>query len=362
MGIFDSVKKFLTTEIKEENEPKETAVLIRVLCLVDVLFMLINSVFLFLETSFPCAIVGVLLVLLVVLILLFSYKSKMSSLVLTYYIVILISALFFTLCIGVGPMYHIQLFIIFLLFFYRSAQSSTSRVIAVLVSGIAALSAIFHVTEMGAFFKISDASMAALIIANTVYILIKVTIFAYFFMYKYSASELKIMQYSRKLEMIATTDPLTKLQNRRGMMNHIDHYLTDQRTEGRMLTIAIGDIDFFKKINDTYGHEAGDYVLETLAKIMNEFMEGKGTVARWGGEEFLFSFENINGDYAFEHMSKLLHLIERYVFTYDGTDLNVTMTFGIEEYDSNEGLDKTISKADEKLYMGKSQGRDRVIY
>ena len=61
-------------------------------------------------------------------------------------------------------------------------------------------------------------------------------------------------------------------------------------------------------------------------------------------------------------MSKLLHVIERYLFTYDGTDINVTMTFGIEEYDEREGLDRVISKADEKLYMGKTQGRDRVIY
>ena len=129
-----------------------------------------------------------------------------------------------------------------------------------------------------------------------------------------------------------------------------------------MLTVAIGDIDFFKHINDTYGHDAGDYVLETIAKIMNEFMESKGMVARWGGEEFLFSFENINGDYAFEEMSKLLHLIERYEFSFNGTPIKVTMTFGLEEYDDNLGVDKVISKADEKLYMGKEQGRNRVIY
>ena len=95
---------------------------------------------------------------------------------------------------------------------------------------------------------------------------------------------------------------------------------------------------------------------------MNEFMDGKGLVARWGGEEFLFTFEGINGDYAFEETSKLLHLVEKYEFSYEGTPINVTMTFGVEEYDEFVGIDKVISKADEKLYMGKNQGRNRVIY
>lgn len=360
--MIEAIKKFLTTEIHEENEPKETAVLVRVLCLVDVLFVLANTAAMLIECPIGHAFVGLVLAVLFVGILGLSYKVRMQSLVILYYVVMLISSTFFTLYIGIAPMFHMQIFIIFMLFFYRSAQSSTSRAVSVCISGVVVLSAVFHVTELGALYELSDRAIATLIICNTVYVLIKVTIFAYFFMHKFSASEMKIMQYSRKLEMIATTDPLTKLQNRRGMMTHIERHLEESKHDDRMVTIAIGDIDFFKKINDTYGHEAGDYVLETLAKIMNEFMDGKGTVARWGGEEFLFSFEGINGDYAFEHMSKLLHMIERYVFTYDGTDIKVTMTFGIEEYDSNVGLDKVISKADEKLYMGKTQGRDRVIY
>jgi len=362
MNIVDSIKRFLTTEIHEENEPKETAVLVRVLCLTDLFFLLFNTIFLLLECPLSCAFSGLGVCFLLILVLVLSYKIRMQNLVVSYYIVTLVGAMFFTINVGVAPMYHIQLFIVFLLFFYRSNQSSLSRVVSVMVSGIAALAIIFHVMSVGAFYLLSNGSTTALIIANTVYLLIKVTVFAYFFMYKFSASEMKIMQYSRKLEMIATTDPLTKLQNRRGMMTHIERYLADAKNEGRLFSIAIGDIDFFKKINDTYGHEAGDYVLETLAKIMNEFMEGKGMVARWGGEEFLFSFENINGDYAFEQLSKLLHMIERYVFTYDGTDIKVTMTFGIEEFDARDGIDKVISKADEKLYMGKTQGRDRIIY
>ena len=80
------------------------------------------------------------------------------------------------------------------------------------------------------------------------------------------------------------------------------------------------------------------------------------------GEEFLFSFENINGDFAFESLNKLLHILQRYEFSYNGIDFKVTMTFGVEEYDNISGIEKTISKADEKLYMGKEAGRDRVIF
>ena len=143
-------------------------------------------------------------------------------------------------------------------------------------------------------------------------------------------------------------------------MQFVENYLKTYK-DG-ICSVCLCDIDFFKKVNDTYGHEAGDKVLQEVGKVFMSEMVKQGAVARWGGEEFLFAFDDINGDYAFESLSKLLHLIERYEFSYNGIDFHVTMTFGIEEYDDNEGIEKTVSRADEKLYMGKEAGRDRVIY
>lgn len=360
--MFSKIRGFIGAEISEENEPKETAVLVRILCLADIFFTTLNIIYLFVGFPAKYGFYAIGLLLLFLIVFLISYKIKMHALIMSLCFVMMLNALYFSLCIGVLPMYHVQLFIAILLFFYKSSETTYYRVTSVVVSGMASLAIVLYVMEHGAILTSTSSGNVVLVVGNTVYILAKISLFAYFFMLKFSASETKIMKYSRKLEMIATTDPLTKLQNRRGMFKHIEDYIKDTPDNNLILTLCIGDIDFFKKINDTYGHEAGDYVLETLAKIMNEFMKDKGMVARWGGEEFLFSFEGINGDHAFEHMNKLLHLIEKYEFSYSGTDISVTMTFGIEEYDEKEGVEKSVSKADQKLYMGKEAGRDRVVF
>lgn len=360
--MLEAIQAFLTKEIKEENEPKDTAVLVRVLCLADILFIGINTVVLFADFGLEIGIRVLIGLLLVVMVFTLSYRVKMRMLVLLYYLAIIANVILLVSHTGLQYMFQAQIYIVFMIFFYRPAGLQSERIASVVVSVIIIFGLIFYARTHASILNMPVADYGFVTFYCTAYIMTKSVMIALFFRKKFSASEEKIIRYSKKLEMLATTDPLTKLQNRRGMINHIESFIEETKNNGKLLTVAIGDIDLFKHINDTYGHEAGDYVLETLAKIMNEFIDGKGLVARWGGEEFLFSLENINGDYAFEELSKLLHLIERYEFSYNGTPIKVTMTFGLEEYDDNAGLDKVISKADEKLYMGKKQGRNRVIY
>ena len=360
--MISKIHAFINKEIREENEPKETAVLIRVLCIIDVIFLTINAIITGITYGPQVGGMACLLMLLIAGVFALSYKISMCSLIKLYYVALSINCIVLVYLLGLSFMYQAQFYVLFIVFFYRAAGTSKDRVISVLVSAVILISLIFYNRANGSYIPVDLSKLNVLTFFCTGYVLAKTTCFAYFFRKKFSASEEKIIKYSKKLEMLATTDPLTKLQNRRGMIKHIEEYAETMSDEQGLLTIAIGDIDFFKHINDTYGHDAGDYVLETLAKIMNEFMEDKGMVARWGGEEFLFSLENINGDYAFEEISKLLHLIERYEFSFEGTPIKVTMTFGLEEFDDNIGIDKVITKADEKLYLGKEQGRNRVIY
>ena len=361
--ILEKVINLINREIKEENEPKDTAVLIRVLCLIDILFITIHTVFAFFKNGATWGVVSLALTLLLWLTFFLSYKISMSKLVYMYYLSLTFDVIILVLVFGLTYRFHAQLYIIFMIFFYRAAGLQRERVLSVLFSGATLLSLIFYVSVNGDLVGAEVYGSVWQTWFCTVYVISKSATLAMFFRKKFSASEEKIIKYSKRLEMLATTDPLTKLQNRRGMLKHIEDYAYDMiNNSNSLLTVGIGDIDFFKHINDTYGHDAGDYVLETLARLMNEFMDGKGMVARWGGEEFLFTFENINGDYAFEEISKLLHIIERYEFSFNGIYIKVTMTFGLEEYDDNLGIDKVISRADEKLYMGKEQGRNRVIY
>ena len=354
---------FINKEIKEENEPKDTAVLVRCLCLLDIFFLSLFALLAFHAYSVNVACITLLVSLLVWFAFFCSYRVKMRTLVYVYCIALVINVIVLVIIFGLSFMFQAQLYVLFMVFFYRGAGSSAERIGSIICSTVVLLFLIFYIYGRGQLYPAQVGYYPVITGACTFYVVSKTSTIAYFFRKKFSASEEKIIKYSRRLEMLATTDPLTKLQNRRGMINHIERYVSEMGSSNNsLLTIVIGDIDFFKHINDTYGHEAGDYVLETLAKIMNEFMDGKGMVARWGGEEFLFTLENINGDYAFEEISKLLHLIERYEFSYEGTPIKVTVTFGLEEYDDHIGIDRVISKADEKLYMGKKQGRNRVIY
>lgn len=175
--------------------------------------------------------------------------------------------------------------------------------------------------------------------------------------------ENRLQEYNKELRSIASTDPLTKLWNRFRMLDYVDHCLDRyDRGETQFMSVAIGDIDHFKRVNDTYGHGCGDEVLVKLAELFRQSMQGVGVVARWGGEEFLFLFENMNGDDAWDELSKLQRKINRMEIPYEDQVIHVTITLGLTEYDPRISMDANIKLADDKLYKGKDSGRNRIVY
>ena len=126
--------------------------------------------------------------------------------------------------------------------------------------------------------------------------------------------------------------------------------------------VCIGDIDFFKKVNDNYGHDFGDEVLQKIAGIFKREMQGQNFAARWGGEEFLLVFFNCNGDEACVKVEDIRAKIKAAKVSRGEDEINVTMTFGLAEYSFNHGLEATLKEADEKLYIGKEKGRNIVIF
>lgn len=175
--------------------------------------------------------------------------------------------------------------------------------------------------------------------------------------------ESRLQEYNKELRHVASTDPLTKIWNRFRMLEHVEKCLKRYRKgEMEFMSLAIGDIDFFKRVNDTYGHECGDEVLRSLAHLFDEETHGIGAVARWGGEEFLFLFENMNGDEAWTALSHIQTKLNHLDIIYEGETHRVTMTFGLTEYDFRLSLDDNIRLADDKLYQGKESGRNRIIY
>ena len=156
-----------------------------------------------------------------------------------------------------------------------------------------------------------------------------------------------------QLEYQLSHDKLTGLPNRYYLTNHLEKL---QRKNDEYW-IAISDIDDFKKVNDTYGHNCGDYVLKSVGEILSD----RGALCcRWGGEEFLFVGKTSEIPDAFEFLEKIRKEIEQRDFEHEGTHFKVTMTFGVSSSAGKKVFD-TIRDADEKLYLGKHSGKNRVI-
>lgn len=158
-----------------------------------------------------------------------------------------------------------------------------------------------------------------------------------------------------------STDSLTGLLNRRSAYINLEHEFASRKAEERDFSIAMGDIDYFKNFNDTHGHECGDVILKELSAVFQQFMKGRGFVARWGGEEFLFVFPHSSGGEAGDCLEALLERIQRGGFFYEDKNLRITMTFGVTQIDFAKTIDKNIKTADDKLYEGKQNGRSQVV-
>lgn len=155
-------------------------------------------------------------------------------------------------------------------------------------------------------------------------------------------------------------DTLTKLYTRRiGQARMIGTHQA-LKEDGVLFQLVMGDIDHFKRFNDTYGHDCGDLVLQSVAGIFNRMMIGKGYAVRWGGEEFILVYENMTFEEAYEHLCLIREEVIGHVVEYKEELLNITMTFGIVP-GSEDDLDSIIKVADELLYIGKEGGRDRIV-
>lgn len=155
-------------------------------------------------------------------------------------------------------------------------------------------------------------------------------------------------------------DTLTRLLTRRIGQARIATVQDQLEKQGVKYCVCMGDIDFFKKFNDTYGHDCGDQVLRETAGIFNENMVGRGFTIRWGGEEFLLIFEDSTLDKAYENLKKIREKVISNELIYDGQRLKITMTFGLVEGDSRD-IEEIIKDADNMLYYGKQHGRNQIV-
>ena len=155
-------------------------------------------------------------------------------------------------------------------------------------------------------------------------------------------------------------DFLTKLFNKRALDEFLALKEADYERHGRPYCVAMFDLDFFKQVNDTYGHEAGDMVLRAFAKILQEDGRTNDIVGRYGGEEFLVILGETDMKGAKKFANKVLERVESARFMYKEKRIELTVSGGIAQRSECASLNATIVRADEQLYKAKKQGRNRI--
>ena len=164
-----------------------------------------------------------------------------------------------------------------------------------------------------------------------------------------------------KLEELSRTDPLTKLWNRRYLHEIIELERTRIKRAFEPFSFILMDIDHFKNVNDTYGHECGDYVLATMAVILRSAVRKQDLVGRWGGEEFLLFLPKTSLKGAITIAESVRKKIEDYPFSYSSKTIPVTATLGVSQFEKLLSVDECIKLSDDALYEGKESGRNRVV-
>jgi len=166
----------------------------------------------------------------------------------------------------------------------------------------------------------------------------------------------KMSELSRSYEHEANYDSLTQIYNRNMFHRLIDKKILYAQDTNNSFVFIMLDIDFFKKVNDTYGHLVGDDILINLSKLVKKHIRTDDIFARWGGEEFVLAF-NTNIEKGFEIADSLRKYIEQKVF--DMVE-HITCSFGITEFTVEDTVDTLIKRADEALYEAKETGRNKV--
>lgn len=363
INIFKNIKEYITKDTQAKNESKKTVVVIRIILISLMVYFLANIVVgnvlsditdirnLIFFACFAIAFIGLFAC---------TYYFRTRPVYWIFNIAMLIFIVVILVLFGwnVGVQ-HFLIVMLMLNFFSVYNRHKQKFVVALLLCVVRLI--LFHIFYgREPFLPIPSSINSSLQTINTIAIFWCLSVIAYVFSKDGQEMESKLVEYNIQLEQQANTDKLTGLYNRRKAWDYLESLTEGKHTHS--FSLCICDIDWFKKVNDTYGHDVGDEVLKGIASIFAEEMQGKDMVARWGGEEFLLVFPDTNGDHAYTRLEHIRSRIKDLKVQKGDVEVRVTMTFGLAEYNYNGGFEATIKDADRKLYRGKEEGRDRIVY
>ena len=211
------------------------------------------------------------------------------------------------------------------------------------------------ITQLAAHVLFIDAIILAVVIAPPIYWLVLNPI--------HREYEKRLMAESEAEEMsrMAITDTLTHIMNRRGITVGLLDAMAQAERYRTPLTVAMADIDHFKEINDTYGHEAGDRVLKDVAAILSDALRMPDKVGRYGGEEFLIVLPHTSLVQGRKIVERIRASVSKWSFDLGSKKIHLTISIGVCQFKSGEDLEQLMSHADKALYDAKKGGRNLVV-
>lgn len=200
-----------------------------------------------------------------------------------------------------------------------------------------------------------DALLLALVIAPPIYWLVLRPVRREY------EKRIEAERVAQDMTRLAITDTLTRLMNRRGITVSLIDAMAQAERYDHPLAIAMADIDHFKMVNDTHGHEAGDKVLVEVASLLSEALRMPDKVGRYGGEEFLVVLPHTTLTQAKKIAERMRVAVGEWAFKYGGKSSTVTISIGLTQYRKGEDLEQLLSRVDQALYQAKAAGRNKVI-
>lgn len=174
--------------------------------------------------------------------------------------------------------------------------------------------------------------------------------------------EIKLKDINSEVTYLANYDQLTGIENRHYLHQKLDLLFKGSLKSNEGFVVGMVDVDDFKRINDQYGHFCGDEVLQHTSKVLKESLRKTDFVGRWGGEEFLVVLPNTDMADGLEILERVRVSLENSILNHDNSQIKTTITIGAAEFKKTISLDDLIQQADQRLYWGKQNGKNRVVH
>jgi diguanylate cyclase (GGDEF)-like protein len=288
------------------------------------------------------------------ILLILSLRSSKKNYNLTAHSLLVISLITFTSALIFVPQDEFRMIWFYLLVFV--AYMISSKMIGLLCT----LASIVIILSVNYFV---DLQLSQVAINSGILGLIIGSFLSYIYTDKITNYENSLIQQNSSLSLLASTDYLTGIMNKR-MFNEIsERYFQTAQKNDLNLTLLLLDLDHFKKVNDTYGHQAGDQLLKRFVKTMESILNKSDIFARIGGEEFAVLLSQMNCDDTYNLAETIRKEIENDFITYEGQDIRVTTSIGISENrETDTEFEDIFSRADMALYQAKHEGRNKTCF